>query len=145
MFTRVMLPRRVGGRPQCFNDNISPYVITQKRLTLKRQFYSIQRPVTLDEVNMILQPMFNHVNLSINVINDRVHIVFNNVLQKEKIDTETALSVLDLVNEWCVHDELRRFMIKSLTNANRNNVYRYDKTMTWSCPLSVEYVFKESE
>lgn len=122
------------------SDNITPEMIEKKRLAMRRQFYSIQRPITLDETKMILQPTFKDINLEISVIKNKVCIVINNVLNN-KPDTETSLAVLDLVNEWNVHDELRRFLIKSLTSANKNDIFRYEKEMVWKCQLSIEYVF----
>ena len=129
-----------GKQTKCLGDHISSEMIEKKRLAMKRQFYSIQRPITLDETKMILQPMFKDVDLEISVIKNKVCVVINNVLNNRP-DTETSLAVLDLVNEWNVHDELRRFLIKSLTSANKNDIFRYDKDMVWKCQLSIEYVF----
>lgn len=126
---------------KCTSDKITPELIEQKRTSLKARFYSVQRTMTLNEVNMILQPLFKNVNLEISVIGDKVHVLIKSVKDQRTVDQDTSLAVLDLVNDWNVHDELRRFMIKSLTCANKNNIYRYSSEMTWKCPLSIEYVF----
>lgn len=140
MFPCKMFRNQRGKPSKCMHDHISGEMIERKRLAIKKQFYSIQRPITLNETQMILQPMFKDVDLEISVIKNKVCVVINNVLD-DKPDTETTLAVLDLINEWNVHDELRRFMIKALTSANKNNIFRYDKEMVWKCQLSIEYVF----
>lgn len=116
--------------------------IERARNTLRTTFYATQRPVTLHEVDMILKPLFQQVNLSIAVLHNRVHITVTNT--KNAADEETNHAVLDLVNDWNQHDTFRRTLIRGITNANRNKIYRYDPGIEWSCPMDVRYVFDDS-
>lgn len=127
------------------DDMMTPEIIERKRTQLKTKFYSIQRPMTENELHMILKPLFKDVNLELTVIKNKVYVVINNVLQRKNLDDETTLSIIDLINEWGVNDEFRRFLIKSLTSANKNNTYKYEKEVAWKCPLSIHYVFDEKK
>jgi hypothetical protein len=112
--------------------------VERKRSSLRSAFYSTQRHVTLQEVEMILKPLFQDVQLGIEVIQNKVYIKASNA---KPLDDETNCAVLDVVNDWQQHDQLRRTLIRSLTTANKNGVYRYTPGVAWICPLEVYYVF----
>lgn len=151
MFTHIHANRFIGNHRRAHavrcntSDGITPELIERKRTSLKTRFYSVQRTMTFNEMNMILQPLFKNVNLEISVIGNKVHVLVKNVLDQKRVDQDTSIAVLDLVNDWNVHDEFRRFLIKSLTSANKNDIFRYTSDMTWKCPLSIEYVFDKSQ
>lgn len=133
---------------KCLHESgrdFTPEIIEKKRTQLKVRFYSLPREINEHEINMILKPLFKDVNLELAVIKRTVYIVVNNVLQPNMLDSETTNSVIDIVNDWGVHDDLRRFLIKSLTCANKNNIFRYKEGIVWKCPLSIHYVFDEDE
>ena len=144
---RAAIHRKVVAPLACsaHDDHITPEMIEKKRTMLKTQFYSVQRPMTLDELNMILRPLFKDVNLEITVVNTKVIILIKNVVNRKNLDSDTAIAVLDVINDWNAHDDFRRFLIKSLTSANKHNIYRYKDVMTWKCPLNIEYVFFQND
>jgi hypothetical protein len=100
----------------------------------------VPREVTLEEVNIILTPLFQDISLDVNVINRRAHIIVTNK-PPPKHEFDTNIAVLDIINEWGMHDRFRRFLTKSLTNANKHNLYRYQPGVQWKCPMDVYYVF----
>lgn len=122
---------------------LSPQDIDRVRSTLKKQYYSVPNNITFQEVEIILKPLFQQISLDINVINDKVHIGINNKMPP-KNDYETGYAILDLINEWNVQERFRKFLIKSMSNANKQKIYRYQEGMSWRCPLNVYYVFKKN-
>jgi hypothetical protein len=115
--------------------------IEKKRAALRHGFYSIQRPISSAEMNMILTPLFQDVNLEVGMMKNKIVIHIGNT----KSEDDVTEMVLDLINEWGVHDEFRRFIVKSFSNANKKGIYRYKKDMEWKCPLNIHYVFAEEE
>jgi hypothetical protein len=136
--------RRTTHVVRCFGD-LTPEIIEQKRMALKTQFYStLQRRMTPHELQMMLQPLFKEVDMEVTVIKNKVYVVMTNMLHG-KCDEEVTSAVIDIINDWNAHDEFRRFLIKSLTNANRNKIYTYKDEVSWMCPLSIEYVFQSND
>lgn len=138
MFLRSKLqPRqRVTPRVHCYD-------IEKKRVSLTHGFYGLQREISTHEIEIILKPLFQNINVSVNLVNNQVVVEITNaeVSPKENVSEY----VIDLVNEWNSQERLRRFLVKSLTAANKNNMYRYEKNVTWKCPLDVHYVFCEDD
>lgn len=118
--------------------------IERMRSSLRHTYYSVPRELTLNEVDMILKPLFQNVNLDINVVDKRVHIVITNKPPLTS-DFDTNAAIVDIINEWNTHDQFRRFLIKSLTNANKNKTYRYNPGVQWRCPMNVYYVFNPTD
>jgi hypothetical protein len=113
--------------------------LERTRSSLRSAFYTTQRTLTLQEVEMILKPLFQDVQLGIEVIQNKVYIKASN---EKPVDDETNCAVLDVVNDWQQHDRLRRTLIRSLSTCNKNGIYRYAPGITWMCPLEVYYVFE---
>lgn len=130
---------RSSVRCKCLPDDIE-----QIRKSLRARYYSIPREVTLHEVETILKPLFQDVSLDINVIDRRASVVITNK-PPPKHDFDTNLAIIDIINEWSMHDRFRRFLIKSLTNANKHNMYRYEPGVQWKCPMDVYYVFNPTD
>lgn len=137
MFRKCYIPQRKSRvSMRCSN-------VEKKRISLQHGFYSIQRPVTSEEVHMILKPLFEHVCVGVNIVNNQVIIEITNKYVNPRDDIQEY--VLDLVNEWNVHDTFRKFLIKAMTAANKNKVYRYKDKVMWKCPLNVHYVFNDED
>jgi hypothetical protein len=96
----------------------------------------------MNEVDMILKPLFQDISMDVTVVHKQVQIVVTNSPLPAR-DFDTNIAVLDLVNEWNMHDRLRRFMIKGISNANRNQIHRYQPGIAWRCPMDVYYVFED--
>jgi len=128
-------------RRQCMND-IPADTIEKKRNSLRHSFYSIQRRMTEEEMRMVLVPLFQDVSLEISMMKTRVVINVNNKVPE---DVELNSIVLEMINDWNVHDEFRRFIVKGLSVANKKGIYKYSSDMTWKCPLSVHYTPKSDE
>ena len=92
-------------------------------------------------VNLILSPLFSNTCLDVDIIKNKVVV---NISNKSQNFSDTS-DVINLINEWDMHDVFRKFMIKSLSNANKNNLYRYNSNVTWICPLNIYYVFDEED
>lgn len=116
--------------------------IERVRNALKTQFYTTQRDITFHEVEMILKPLFQDISMDIAVVDRKVQVVIANNSPVAR-DFDTNHAILDLVNEWKMHDKFRRFLVKGITNANRNNVHRYEQGIVWKCPIDVYYVFED--
>lgn len=115
--------------------------IERFRDSLKSQYYSVQRELTFHEVEMILKPLFQDISMDIIVVNKKVQVVVANKPLVAR-DFDTNFAILDIVNEWGVHDRFRRFLVKGIGNANRNKIHRYESGIVWKCPLDVYYVFE---
>lgn len=123
---------------------LSPADIEKARNSLRARYYSVPREVTFQEVEMILKPLFQEISMDVIVIGRKVNITVANKPLPIK-DFDTNFAIIDLINEWSMHDRFRKFMIKSMTNANKNNIHRYQPGMVWKCPMDVYYVFEPTD
>jgi hypothetical protein len=123
-------------------SDVTPDAIEKKRNSLRHNFYSIQRPMTEEEMKMVLVPLFQEVALDITMMKSKV--VFD-ISNKKHKDEDMNNLVLEMINDWNVHDEFRRFIVKSFSAANKKGIFRYDAGMMWKCPLNVHYVSTKSD
>jgi hypothetical protein len=89
------LSSRQPTQVRCFSD-ITPEIIEKKRLSLKTQYYSLQRHMTINEMNMILRPLFKDTTLEIAVVHDKVHVLLKNVAT-QRMETDTTAAIIDLI------------------------------------------------
>lgn len=116
--------------------------IEKKRMSLKQEFYTTSRPLSHNEINMIMTPLFASVHLELKMAKQRLQVVFSNAEQHPVQST----CIVEMLNDWNMQDKVRRFLIKSLTNANKNNIYEYkSEGVKWICPLEVYYVFDDGD
>lgn len=121
---------RTPFTPKCDMDGM--------RASLQRSFYSSSRPLSVHEMNVIVNPLFQNTHIEMHMIRKKVHVFLLNQKQTAN-DTESAI---ELINDWNMQDTFRRFLIKSVGNANRNKIHRYkEESVYWVCPLDVHYVF----
>lgn len=123
---------------------LPPEDVERMRNSLRARYYSVPREVTFQEVEMILKPLFQEISMDVIVVGRKVNItVANKPLPVRDFDTNFA--IIDLINEWSMHDRFRKFLVKSMTNANKNGVHRYQPGMVWKCPMDVYYVFNPTD
>lgn len=132
MFTK--LSRSYNCKPKCCINNYE-----KKISELKRNYYALQKNITINETDMILKPLFTNTFLDVTLINKKVFVTITN----KKQNFSNTSDVIDLINEWNMHDTFRRFIIKSMSNANKNKIYKYKDDITWICPLNIYYVFPD--
>lgn len=140
----VMLSKPARKAACLPNDNIESEQIEKMRKTLRHTYYHIPREINMQEVDMILKPLFSDVSLDVTMIGNRVYIVISNTPRPQR-DFDTNFAVLDLVNEWGMHDKMRRFLIRGLTSANKHDLYKYAPGVCWKCPMDVTYVFADAD
>lgn len=118
--------------------------IEQMRKTLRHTYYHIPRELNMQEVEMILKPLFQDISLDVTLIGKKVYIIIANKPLPPR-DFDTNFAVLDLVNDWGMHDKMRRFLVRGLTGANKHDIYRYEPGICWKCPMDVTYVFADAD
>lgn len=128
----ILKPKPIRIIPKCSNEDYDR--IRQK---LNKHFYYVKKPISLDETNMILKPLFKNITLEIEVVTLKMYV---NIVNKKNNDLQNQL-ILDVINELEVHDDFRRFIIKAMSTSNKKNIYKLDDGMMWKCPLNMNYVF----
>jgi hypothetical protein len=123
-----------GIIPKCINESENYELMRQK---LNKSFYYVKKPLSLDEINIILKPLFKDISFELQVSELKLFVLIKNI-KGEYLHNKV---IIDVLNELEVHDDFRRFIIKAMSTSNKKNIYYLDDDITWICQLNVNYTF----